>query len=86
MLLRAGDQTRQEGPRLRVPSRLLLQSAAPSGNLPRPSPHGPLPQSPAPGCLRPVRHHQVCDAGAVVSELLVAGHAVDVDDVDDGVL
>lgn len=30
--------------------------------------------------------HQARDAGAVVAELLVAGHAVDVDDIDDGVL
>lgn len=83
--LRARDRTRPEGTRLHVPGRPLLRPAAPSRNLPRPSPRGPL-QSPAPGRLRPVRNHQVRDAGAVVGELLVAGHAVDADDVDDGVL
>lgn len=89
----AGQLCRSEpetGPDRRAPDSTfpaapLLRPAAPSRNLPRPSPRGPL-QSPAPGRLRPVRHHQVRDAGAVVGELLVAGHAVDADDVDDGVL
>lgn len=45
----------------------------------------PAPAGPGvPGC--PALHSQARDAGAVVRELLVAGHAVDVDDVDDGVL
>lgn len=43
-------------------------------------------QPAAPGRLQPVLHGQARDAGAVVRELLVAGHAVDVDDVDDRVL
>lgn len=52
----------------------------PSARQPALPPRGPA----EPG--RPVLHHQARDAGAVVRELLVAGHAVDVDDVDDGVL
>lgn len=39
-----------------------------------------------PGRIWPVLHHEARDAGAVLGELLVAGHAVDADDVDDGVL
>lgn len=47
----------------------------------------PHPVKPAaPGRLLPVLHSQARDAGAVVGELLVAGHAVDIDDVDDRVL
>ena len=47
----------------------------------------PHPVKPAtPWRLHPVLHSQARDAGAVVGELLVAGHAVDIDDVDDRVL
>lgn len=81
------------------PTLLPLPGPGPASRHPRPPrscPLGPRPpmsqaaphpvQPTAPGCLQPVLHGQARDAGAVVGELLVAGHAVDVDDVDDGVL
>lgn len=44
-----------------------------------------LPQRTLVPGLLPIVHHQASDCCTVVRELFVAGHAVDIDDVDDGV-
>lgn len=44
-----------------------------------------LHRAPVPGLLSSV-HSQASDRRTVIRELFVAGHAVDIDDVDDGVL
>lgn len=81
----------QGRPLARLPD-LLRSACLATGTLPpgtptRPRGRRPPPVKPsAPGRLHAVLHSQARDAGAVVSELLVAGHAVDVDDVDDRVL